>query len=140
MATSEERLKILQMVSDGKISADEGAKLLDALNDETKSVKPSGKFTEGSKCARFLHVRVTDTLSGKTQVNVHLPVGVINTGLKIGARFSPTIEGIDQQRLMEMVAAGECGQIADVTDEKITNMSKCFSNPSQVEQIIAQGS
>jgi len=25
MATSEERLKILQMVSDGKISADEGA-------------------------------------------------------------------------------------------------------------------
>jgi len=74
-------------------------------------------------------VRVTDTLSGKTQVNVHLPVGVINTGLKIGARFSPTIEGIDQQRLMEMVAAGECGQIADVTDEKDHEHVEVFLEP-----------
>ena len=32
MASSEERLKILQMIQEGKINADDGAKLLEALN------------------------------------------------------------------------------------------------------------
>ena len=33
MATTEERLKILKMIEDGKISAEEGAKLLAALSE-----------------------------------------------------------------------------------------------------------
>ena len=37
MASSEERLKILQMIQDGKITADDGAKLLGALAKGNKS-------------------------------------------------------------------------------------------------------
>ena len=33
MATNEERIKILQMVDEGKISAEEGARLLTAFSD-----------------------------------------------------------------------------------------------------------
>jgi hypothetical protein len=129
MVTSEERLKILKMISDGKISAAEGLKLLDALSDETHSIKPDMQFASPNRCARFLHVRVTDLTSGKTRVNVHLPVGVINTGIKIGAQFSPEIEGIDKKQLMEMVNAGECGQIADVMDEKDHEHVEVFLEP-----------
>lgn len=129
MVTSEERLKILRMISDGKISVAEGMKLLDALRDETASVKPALQFSLPNRCARFLHVRVTDLTSGKTRVNVHLPVGIINTGVKIGARFSPEIEGIDKQRLMEMVNAGECGQILDVKDEEDNERVEVFLEP-----------
>ena len=43
MATVEERMKILQMIQDGKISAEDGAKLLSAL-------------TEGKHCFQF-HAR-----------------------------------------------------------------------------------
>ena len=32
MASSEERMKILKMIEDGKLSAEEGTKLLSALN------------------------------------------------------------------------------------------------------------
>ena len=42
MATAEERLKILKMIDEGKISAEEGAKLLAAL---TESRKPTSKPT-----------------------------------------------------------------------------------------------
>ena len=41
MATSEERMKILQMVQEGKISADDGAKLLAALSEGTKNAAGS---------------------------------------------------------------------------------------------------
>ena len=34
MATTEERMKILKMIDEGKISAEEGAKLLSALSDK----------------------------------------------------------------------------------------------------------
>ena len=37
MATSEERLKILKMIEEGKINAEDGAKLLAALTDSRKS-------------------------------------------------------------------------------------------------------
>jgi len=36
MATTEERMKILNMIREGKISAEEGAKLLSALGDTEK--------------------------------------------------------------------------------------------------------
>ncbi len=39
MATSEERMKILKMVDEGKISAEEGAKLLATLSESRKSAK-----------------------------------------------------------------------------------------------------
>lgn len=129
MASSEERLKILKMISDGKLTVAEGMKLLESLKDDTPSIKPNIQITAPDRCARFLHVRVTDLTSGKTRVNVHLPVGIINAGVKIGARFSPEIEGIDKKHLMDMVNAGECGQIADVVDEKDHEHVEVFLEP-----------
>lgn len=38
MANVEERMKILKLIEEGKISAEEGAKLLSALNDSRKGI------------------------------------------------------------------------------------------------------
>ena len=40
-------------------------------------------------------MRVTDTRSGKNKVNVNIPMGLVNVGIKMGARFAPQIEGKD---------------------------------------------
>ena len=49
MATTEERLKILKMIDDGKISAEEGAKLLSALSAGQKPErKPSVRGAGGT--------------------------------------------------------------------------------------------
>ena len=64
MVTSEERLKILKMIDEGKISAEEGAKLLAALGDSRKTArKQTGSLRAGG--ARWLRVRVTDMVQGK---------------------------------------------------------------------------
>jgi DUF4097 and DUF4098 domain-containing protein YvlB len=120
MPSSEERLRVLQMVQDGKISAEEGIRLLESLDSSAqvaaeKTAKSVGTSGRG---ARWFRVRVTDTSTGKTRVNVRLPVNVLNAGIKMGARFSPEVEGLDMDQLMGLIQAGATGQVLDVIDDQ----------------------
>jgi len=119
MATTEERVKILKLVQDGKISADQGVLLLETLQDPLKSKNESSSGQpKGTQVARWFRVSVTDTDTGKIRVNVRLPVNLITAGVKMGARFSPEVEGLDMDQLMTLIKAGEIGKIVDVVDEK----------------------
>lgn len=113
MVTSEERIKILKMVEDGKISADEAANLLKALGKQERRRTP---LAEGD--ARWLRVRITDLDSDKASVNVNLPINIVNVGLKMGARFIPEFEGLDLEELGEALRQGLTGKIVDVVDEE----------------------
>jgi hypothetical protein len=120
MATSEERLRILRMIQEGKITAEEGIQLMEAL-DIGKPPAPKAPVIPAqavTRSARYLRVRVTDTGSGKVRVNIRLPISVVNAGIKMGARFSPEIEGLDIAQLMDYIHSGETGQVLDVFDEE----------------------
>ncbi len=120
MTTADERMKILKMIQEGKITAEEGAQLIQDL--ETSGPGPArpepGAAVTPKGGGRWFRVRVTDTDSGKTRVNVRLPVGLINAGMKMGARFAPEIEGLDVTQLTQYLNSGEVGQIVDVYDEE----------------------
>jgi hypothetical protein len=119
MATPEERVKVLKMIQDGKITAAEGARLLDALGTKRPAPVPAPPPQSSFPGRpRWLRVRVTDTNSGKTRVNVRLPVSLLDAGLKMGARFSPEVEGLDIQQLNELIQSGETGKIVDVFDDE----------------------
>ncbi|HTX80280.1 MAG TPA: hypothetical protein VMC62_11450 [Longilinea sp.] len=116
MTTNEERVKVLKMVQEGKISADEAAKLLEALEqDAGPRQQPAGEVTGGA--GRWFRVRVTDSDSGRTRVNVRMPLGVVNAGIKMGMRFAPELEGVDPQEIMSLIQSGEVGRIVDVYDD-----------------------
>ena len=117
MATTEERLQILKMIEAGTISAAEGAELLRALDQKTdrgQSLEP----LRGASAPRWLRVRVTDTKTGRNKVNVNIPMGLVNVGMKMGARFAPEIEGAQLDSLMEAIKAGQQGKVIDVYDEE----------------------
>ena len=124
MATSEERIKILKMVQDGKITADQAADLLKALEGRSAPAggAPGQSVPPGQAGAprggRWFRVRITDTDTGKTRVNVRMPLSVVTAGMKMGMRFSPEVEGMDIQQLAELIQTGETGQIVDVFDEE----------------------
>jgi len=122
MATNEERLKILSMLQDGIINADQAAKLLESLTEvspeQKSSASRSEEITNSKSGGKFFRVRVTDTESGKTRVNIRLPIGLVGAGLKMGMKFSPEIEGIDPDVLKTFLTSGEIGQIVDVFDEE----------------------
>ena len=68
MATTEERLKILKMIEEGKVSAEEGAKLLAAL----ASAKTSAGGGLSASGAKWLRVRVTDVKNGRSKATVQI--------------------------------------------------------------------
>lgn len=111
MTSSEERLKILQMIQDDKISPEDGAKLLSALNEGSRQSRQStGKFDP-----RYIRVRVTDKFTGKTKVSVNLPLGLVDAGLNIASNFVPSM-GIED--ISEAIRSGMVGKIIDIEDEE----------------------
>lgn len=125
MTTQEERIKILSMLQEGVINAEQAAKLLEALGStgaesKTPGTPPIPSYDRGGggyRSGKFFRVRVTDTDTGKTRVNVRLPIGLVGAGLKMGMKFAPEIEGIDPGVINEFLEHGEIGQIVDVFDE-----------------------
>jgi len=121
MASTEERMRILMMIQEGKVSAAEGARLIEALDELSEPPQPpqppSGTFSSGKK-PRYLRVLITDTDTGKSRVNVRLPVSLINSGIRMGARFAPEIEGLDMEDLNAWLNSGEFGQIVDIFDDE----------------------
>lgn len=117
MATAEERMQILKMIEEGKISAADGAELLRALSKD-KSNQASVEPLKGASNPRWFRVRITDTKSGRNKVNVNIPFGLVNVGLKMGARFAPEMDSVDFEELMDAVRSGKQGKVLDVTDEE----------------------
>jgi hypothetical protein len=115
MATTEERMKILKMIQEGKISAEEGAKLLSALRESRETESRRGRLV-GEKRRGWLRVRVTDVASGKTKVNVNLPIGLVDAAMNIATQFVPEV-GIDELKVA-IRESGMSGKILDVIDEE----------------------
>lgn len=112
MTTQNERMQILQMVSSGQISAEEGARLLEALEGkrEERGWSPHQK-------PRWLRVRVTDLETGKHKVNINLPMGLMDIGAKIGAKFAAPAD-FDLEELVDSIRSGAEGKIIDVEDRE----------------------
>ena len=100
---TDERLQILKMVEEGKLSADEAIKLLDAL-DSRPAPKP-----------KHLKIRVAET-GGKTH-NISLSVDMIErlaTGL---AQVQIGGEPLNLTQLRSAVAEGRNGKVLDLQEE-----------------------
>ena len=118
MTSVEERLKILKLIEEGKISAEEGAKLLSALSQGGRGpAGPAGTRPAGGP-ARWLRIRVTDTRTGRSKASVQIPVALVDAGMKIGAHFAPEVEGVDMTNVLAAMRAGMTGKIIDVIDEE----------------------
>lgn len=114
MASMEERMKILKMIEDGKLSPEEGAQLLSALGRKSAAGIP-GLSTGGAK---WLRVRVTDLHTGRSKATVQIPLALMDAGMKIGAHFAPEIDGVNMDQLMAALRSGMTGKIIDATDDE----------------------
>jgi hypothetical protein len=118
MANSEERMKILKMIEEGKISADEGSKLLAALSDSRRGMPTPPRPPGVGGAARWLRIRVTDTRTGRSKASVQIPLALVDAGMKIGAHFAPEVEGVDMSNVMDSIRMGVTGKIIDVVDDE----------------------
>lgn len=126
MPATEERMVILRMVEQGKISPEEGARLLGAMGiaDSEPEIarepalpygSPQGAASERSSTqnGRQFRVRVTNGLTGKQKVSVNIPLSVVDVGL----RFVPQNSKFDAQAIRNAIQNGMSGRIVDVMDD-----------------------
>jgi len=106
----EERVRILRLLEEGKISADEAGKLLDALG------------TKKSEKARWLKVRVYDVGSSKPKVNVNVPLSLMKIVIKVGGKFSFAIPKKAKESLKEKGIDLE-GSVNDIV-ESLNQLTK----------------
>lgn len=119
MATTEERMQILKMIENKQITAEEGAKLLAALEEHDRAESAAKVKPSPTTSGKWFRVRVTDLKSGKRKVNVNIPLGLVDVGLKMGAKFAPAgMEELDINQIIAAIKSGTEGKIVDVEDEE----------------------
>ncbi len=132
MATSEERMRLLKMVEEGKLSPEEAAKLLTLLTESASPRKgaasaaggtanESASFVPPTTRARTIRIRVMDARAGKRQANVDLalPIGLVGVLAKVADRFMPPNEreNFNVNDVWAAIQSGATGKIVDVTGD-----------------------
>jgi len=112
MTTDQERMQILKMIESGRITAEEGARLLGAIDEVTAQ----GQSEADEAAPRWFRVRVTDMHTGRNKVSVNIPFDLVNVGIRMGARFAPD-QGDMAKRVSEAINQGLRGKIIEVEDE-----------------------
>ena len=116
-----ERLRILEMLEQGKITAAEAADLLSALGERPReSGRPPrprwGPEEHPAGRARWFRVRVTDTHTGRTRANITVPIGMVGVGLGFAGKFKH-VGGNRMDDLVEAVRSGRRGTVFDVSSD-----------------------
>ena len=114
----DERLEVLRLVQAGEITADEAAQLLDALDRSGGGRRASGAPEAGGpgRSNAQIHLRVTNGATGKSNVNLKLPLGLIGAGVAVAKRFAP--EHVpDPEVLRAALSSGTRGKILDVDND-----------------------
>ena len=108
---SQEKLQILNMVKEGKISPAEGVELLSALGEKRENINT---LKNDNKCLR---VKVFDP-EDNTKVNVTLPTSLLKIGAKFASKFSPELSnaGLSEDDIEEILKAVDSGQIGKIVE------------------------
>lgn len=114
MLKPEDRLHVLQMIQDGQISAAEGARM---LGQEPCAEPECADESIIGTTPRWIRVMVTEIGSGRTRVNVKLPVNLMTTGVKMGAHLSSDVQELNIQKINDYVKRGVTGQVMEVIDD-----------------------
>ncbi|ADY56996.1 hypothetical protein Sgly_2723 [Syntrophobotulus glycolicus DSM 8271] len=117
MAGNEEKMQILKMVEEGKITASEGLELMEALE---KGANAAGS-PEKTKNMKWLRIDVKAE-NDKTKAKVNIPLSLIDVGLRIGTKFAPELkeaglEKIDIEEIVQAIKDGAEGKIVEVDAE-----------------------
>ena len=87
-----ERRKVLDMLSEGKINVDDAERLLSALSGDEQAPGREDDFPSRKKTTepRFLHIMVepSDSAANSERVNIRVPLRLVRAGLK-WASFVP---------------------------------------------------
>ncbi len=135
-----ERMRILELVAQGKLSVQEAELLLASLPEQPSEAAVGADAGAGTeRRPRRMRVQVTDLSTNRSRVNLVLPLGLVKAGLRLGASLKPwTWRGEEREQaegapppdeimarlgddllaLQALFDEAEIGPLVDVCDEE----------------------
>ena len=89
---NDDRRSVLQMLSDGKINADEAERLLGAMDGAGPAPRASERASTGHNmpAPKYLRVSVDATDDeGQTKVNIRVPMALLRAGVRLTSLIPP---------------------------------------------------
>lgn len=128
------RKEILELLANGKITADEAASMLTAPAEQETPVEKAAvpefepnidveeeihisKADTNGAGPKWFRVRVRNLETGKNKVNVNIPLRMLKFGMSIGRRFAPEIDDLRWDDIDGMVNNMQKGMLVEVQDE-----------------------
>lgn len=128
---SDDRIEILRLVENQTITAEEAARLLEALdrsersNGAGQSTEPLGFFPppgfpfgpepRRARKRRNVRIRISNPVTNTDVLNLVLPHPMLDTGLKMAKRIAPD-QMLDAKDIKESIEDGFEGPLLDITD------------------------
>ena len=139
-----DRKEVLDLLANGKITADEAAQLLSQPTEPAapspptppepvvavEEVEPVAKIktaiaieiddetdykAENTGKPQWFKVRVTNMETGKNKVSVNIPLRMMQWGIRLGSQFTDELKGLKLDEMQHMM--GEKGMLVEVMDE-----------------------
>ena len=122
---SNDRRAVLQMLADGKISADEAERLLSAL-DRNGAPAPATAVSTGSNAPpKYLRVTVDAMEHGKpAKVNVRVPMALLRAGVRLTSLIPPAARDEVNRELAKNGVPFDIGQLKpENLDELVSHLN-----------------
>lgn len=130
----DDRLRILRLVQQGRLTPEQALKLLEALTPppppppaaeragEGAGPRPGGGvsvgFAVGAQPARGRMLRIRILEEGEDRVNLNIPLGLARSALRlIPARAQRHLAGVDLEALLDQIEHGATGKILVIQDD-----------------------
>ena len=107
MPVKEERMQILRMLEEGKITAAEAVKLLDSVEAAGDAPRPASR--------RMIRVRVVD--GERDRVNISLPLGLARVAFKLAGRLDKRVGEVDFEQILDEIEQGAEGRIVEIVEK-----------------------
>lgn len=114
-----EKLTILKMVEEGKITVEEASKLLQAVEDKKEEFALTTDLAnKAERTAKWIKIKVID--EDGTRVNVNLPIALVDVAFKIAKASDSNFDvklgnvNVDIDAIIKMIQEGAEGKIVDI--------------------------
>jgi hypothetical protein len=122
---SEDRKRILAMLAEGKITADEAERLLDAMVRRPDLIEQGPPRSNGAPKYFRVEVNASDTGDGPAKVNVRIPMQLLRAGVRLSALIPP------QARSEVNAAMARGGVPFDLSQIKPENLDELIDHLSE---------
>ncbi|MFA5706882.1 MAG: hypothetical protein WDA41_11045 [Candidatus Neomarinimicrobiota bacterium] len=90
---NEERMKVLNMIAEGKISAEEGGKLLEALDKKSDKAPEAVTVKNEKPGINYLYVDINPKTDANTEkVHVKVPLALVRAGVNIASMLPADVQ------------------------------------------------